>query len=45
MTKLKSDHFPVAMDNDGYLYSIVRSEAPYVAKYLVKLSAKEKDLN
>jgi len=45
VTKLKLDHFPVAMDDDGYLYSIVRSDVPYVAKYLVKLSAKEKDLN
>ncbi len=45
VTKLKLDHFPVAMDDDGYLYSIVRSDMPYVAKYLVKLSAKEKDLN
>jgi len=45
VTKLTLDHFPVAMDDDGYLYSIVRSDAPYVAKYQVKLSAKEKDLN
>jgi hypothetical protein len=45
LAKLELDHFPVAMDADGYLYSIVRSDTPYVAKYLVKLSAKEKDLN
>ena len=45
LSKLELDHFPVAMDEDGYLYSIVRSDAPYVAKYLVKLSAQAKDLN
>ena len=45
LAKLELDHFPVAMDDDGYLYSIVRSDAPFVAKYQVKLSAKEKDLN
>jgi hypothetical protein len=39
LTELELDHFPVAMDTDGYLYSIVRSDAPYVAKYLVKLSS------
>lgn len=45
LTELELDHFPVAMDTDGYLYSIVRSDAPYVAKYLVKLSTRAKDLN
>ena len=45
LSKLELDHFPVAMDEDGYLYSIVRSDAPYVAKYLVKLSTQAKGLN
>jgi hypothetical protein len=39
LAKLELDHFPVAMDDDGYLYSVVRPDVPYVAKYLVKLSS------